>query len=73
MTVKNKIMARKGLEVGSTNCKGKMLHGGEMHNITTNSLVDKMQKGVEANRVDKAENGTERMQSYKMGGWTASK
>ena len=65
-------MARKGLEVGSTNCKGKMLNGGELNNITTNSLVDKMQKGVESNRVVKAENGTEKMQAYKMGGWTAS-
>lgn len=36
------------------------------------SIQEKMQKGSEAKRVVKSSSGGEKMQAYKMGGWTSS-
>jgi|TARA_R100000084_G_C4633757_1_gene139861 hypothetical protein len=47
-------------------------HGGELDEMMLGSLVKKMRDGSEAKRVVKASNGKEKMQAYKMGGWTHS-
>jgi len=47
-------------------------HGGELDDMMLGSLVKKMRDGSEAKRLVKAVDGTEKMQAYKMGGWTHS-
>lgn len=56
-----------------TRQKAKMLlKGAEINDAMLGSLEEKMKKGAEAKRVVKAQNGKEKMQAYKMGGWTHS-
>jgi|TARA_R110000796_G_scaffold140782_1_gene256962 hypothetical protein len=61
------------LKEGSMNTSGKMLLGGEMEDISVNTLIEKMTKGGDAKRNAKRADGSSSSQSYKMGGWTASK
>lgn len=49
-----------------------MRSGGELDDMMLGSVVEKMRKGGKAKRVVKNENGSEKMQEYKMGGWTHS-
>jgi len=57
-----------------TRQKAKLLmrSGGELDEMMLGSIQDKMRKGGNAKRVVKAQNGREKMQAYKMGGWTHS-
>ncbi len=56
-----------------TRQKAKMLlKGAEINDAMLGSLEEKMNKGTEATRVVKAQNGKEKMQAYKMGDWTHS-
>ncbi len=52
----------------------KMAEGGEaaMDNIMMSSMEQKMTKGGDAKRVASSADGTSKMQSYKLGGWTHS-
>jgi len=52
----------------------RMADGGEpaLDNIMLSSIEQKMNKGNNANRVASSADGTSKMQSYKMGGWTHS-
>jgi hypothetical protein len=49
-----------------------MRSGGELDDMMLGSVVEKMRKGGKAKRVVKNEDGSEKMQEYKMGGWTHS-
>lgn len=51
-----------------------MAEGGEaaMDNIMMSSIEQKMTKGGDAKRVASSADGTSKMQSYKLGGWTHS-
>ena len=44
-----------------------------MEDISVNTLIEKMTKGGDAKRNAKRADGSSSSQSYKMGGWTASK
>ena len=48
-----------------------MRSGGELEEIMMNSVIEKMNKGGNAKRVV-AKNGVEKLQAYKLGGWTHS-
>ena len=51
-----------------------MANGGEsaLDNIMLSSMEQKMTKGGDAKRVVSKADGTEKLQSYKRGGWTHS-
>lgn len=56
-----------------TRQKAKMLlRGAEIDGAMLGSLEEKMQKGGDAKRIVKAQGGKEKMQAYKLGGWTHS-
>ena len=46
--------------------------GGELDDIMSNSMIEKMRKGGNAKRLASKADGSESMQEYKMGGWTSS-
>lgn len=46
--------------------------GGELDKMMMGSLLEKMQKGGDARRVASKADGTEKLQEYKIGGWTHS-
>jgi hypothetical protein len=46
--------------------------GGELDDIMSGSMVEKMRKGGNAKRNASKADGSESMQEYKMGGWTSS-
>jgi hypothetical protein len=52
----------------------RMANGGEsaLDNIMLSSMEQKMTKGGDAKRVVSKADGTEKLQSYKRGGWTHS-
>jgi|TARA_B110000259_G_C13838533_1_gene331682 hypothetical protein len=50
----------------------KMVDGGQTGDIMMDSLQQKMTLGSDAKRLAKKADGSEQMQSYKMGGWTHS-
>ena len=57
-----------------TRQKAKLLmrSGGELDDMMLGTVVEKMRKGGNAKRVVKNKDGSEKMQEYKMGGWTYS-
>jgi hypothetical protein len=70
-----KLPAVKKLKQGNiSRQKAKLLlrSGGELEEMMLGSIQEKMQKGSEAKRVVKSSSGGEKMQAYKMGGWTSS-
>ena len=57
-----------------TKQKAKLLmrSGGELDDMMLGSVVEKMRKGGKAKRLASKADGTEKLQEYKMGGWTHS-
>jgi hypothetical protein len=53
---------------------GKLLssNGGELNEMMMGSVIAKMREGGNAKRVASKADGTEQLQSYKIGGWTHS-
>ena len=53
---------------------GKLLSvdGGELDNMMLGSVISKVQEGGNAKRVARKADGTEKLQAYKIGGWTHS-
>jgi hypothetical protein len=45
-----------------------MRSGGELDDMMTSGIVEKMNKGGNAKRLVKIKNGVEKMQAYKLGG-----
>tara|TARA_R100000951_G_scaffold112293_1_gene112420 strand:- start:3229 stop:3444 length:216 start_codon:yes stop_codon:yes gene_type:complete len=57
-----------------TRQKSKLLmrSGGELEDMMLGSVVEKMRKGGNAERIVKAKKGKDKKQKYKLGGWTHS-
>ena len=57
-----------------TRQKSKLLmkSGGELDDMMLGSVVEKMRKGGNAERIVKVKKGKDKKQKYKLGGWTHS-
>tara|TARA_R110002126_G_scaffold18110_1_gene69697 strand:- start:232 stop:447 length:216 start_codon:yes stop_codon:yes gene_type:complete len=57
-----------------TRQKSKLLmrSGGELEDMMLGSVVEKMRKGGNAERIVKVKKGKDKKQKYKLGGWTHS-
>jgi hypothetical protein len=49
-----------------------MRSGGELDDMMLGSVVEKMRKGGNAERIVKVKKGKDKKQKYKLGGWTHS-